>query len=346
MIDAGSGTIFTSAGWRNRFTGYAHVMGLRIACFVLCALALAACGGGGSKSSSSTASVNGNAPPGGATLAEVLGLPKNTKQIDTPDVLAISGADFSSGGTTRVPVGLLHKDGSQFIADGNKIQIWLAPSGASRAIGPFEATYQPIAGPGIKLAPQDIKGVFVTHVKVPAAGSYYIAAKYTANGKESTASGGITFNNSESTPAVGTPAPPSVTPTLKSVGGNAAKITTADPPDTSLLQYSVADTLKAKKPFVVVFATPKFCTSRLCGPTVQIVQDVQKRMKDTPMRFIHLEIYQGNDPNNAPDSWVTEWGLPTEPWVFVVGADGNVKAKFEGALSIPELETAARAALT
>jgi len=69
-------------------------------------------------------------------------------------------------------------------------------------------------------------------------------------------------------------------------------------------------------------------------------------MKDTPMRFIHLEIYQGNDANNPPNSWVTEWGLPTEPWVFVVGADGNVKAKFEGALSIAELEKAARAALS
>ena len=262
--------------------------------------------------------MNGGAPPSGATLAEVLGLPKGSSQIDTPDVLAISGGDFASGGLTRVPVGLLHKDGSQFVADGNKIQIWLAPSGTDKAIGPFEATYQPIAGPGIKLSPQDIKGVFVTRLRVPEPGSYYIAAKYKTGGKESTASGGITFNVNESTPAVGTPAPPSVTPTLKTAGGDATKLTTADPPDTTLLEYSVADSLKAKKPFVVVFATPKFCTSRLCGPTVQIVQDVQKRMKDTPMRFIHLEIYQDNDPNNPPDSWVTEWGLPTEPWVFVV----------------------------
>jgi hypothetical protein len=320
-------------------------MRLPIASLACCALLLAACGGGGG-GSSSTASVNGGQPPAGATLAEVLGLPKDSKQIDTPDVLAISGADFSSGQATRVPLGLLHKDGSQFVADGDKIKIWLAPSGTDKAIGPFEATYQPIAGPGIKLAPQDIKGVFVTQVKVPEPGSYYIAATYTAGGKQSTASGGITFNDGQSTPAVGSPAPPSVTPTLKSVDGDAAKITTATPPDTSLLQYSVADSIKAKKPFVVVFATPKFCTSRLCGPTVQIVQDVQAKMKDTPMRFIHLEIYSGDlTPNNAPASWVTEWGLPTEPWVFVVGADGNVKAKFEGALSIAELEQAARAAL-
>src|SRR5689334_4170111 len=164
----------------------------RIGFLVVCALLLAACGGGGSGSSSSEG-VDGGQPPGGATLA---------------DVLAISGADFASGDATRVPVGLLHKDGSQFVADGNKLQIWLAPSGTDKAIGPFEATYEPIAGPGIKLAPGDIKGVFVTHVKVPSPGSYYIAAKYTAGGKASTASGGITFNDSESTPAIGSPAPP------------------------------------------------------------------------------------------------------------------------------------------
>jgi len=319
-------------------------MRLRLGLFVVCALVLAACGGGGSGSSSSEG-VNGSEPPSGATLAEVLGLPADSKQIDTPDVLAISGADFASGGETRVPVGLLHKDGSQFVADGNKIQIWLAPSGAAKAIGPFEATYEPIAGPGIKLAPQDIKGVFVTHVKVPSPGSYYIAAKYTAGGKKSTASGGITFNDSESTPAVGSPAPPSVTPTLKSVDGDAAKLTTAEPPDTSLLEYSVADSLKAKKPFVAVFATPKFCTSRLCGPTVQIVQDVQSRMKDTPMRFIHAEIYKDNNPEHGVAPWVTEWGLVSEPWVFVVDASGKVTAKFEGAATADEVEAAARAAL-
>src|SRR6478672_12770661 len=204
-------------------------MRLPIAGLALCALALAACGGGGGKSNSSasTVPVNGGAPPSGATLAEVLGLPKGSSQIDTPDVLAISGGDFASGGLTRVPVGLLHKDGSQFVADGNKIQIWLAPSGTDKAIGPFEATYQPSAGPGIKLAPQDIKGVFVTHLRVPEPGSYYIAATYTANGKQSTASGGITFNDGQSTPAIGSAAPPSVTPTLKSVDGDVAKLTTA-----------------------------------------------------------------------------------------------------------------------
>ena len=81
-----------------------------------------------------------------------------------------------------------------------------------------------------------------------------------------------------------------------------------------------------------MFATPKFCASRLCGPTVKIAEAVQKDMKDTPMRFIHVEIYRDNDPNSGPNPWVQQWALPSEPWVFVVGADGKIRSKFEGAV--------------
>ncbi len=37
-----------------------------------------------------------------------------------------------------------------------------------------------------------------------------------------------------------------------------------------------------------------------------------------------------------------QWGLQSEPWTFLVGADGLIKAKFEGSVSANELETAIR----
>jgi hypothetical protein len=37
-----------------------------------------------------------------------------------------------------------------------------------------------------------------------------------------------------------------------------------------------------------------------------------------------------------------EWHLPTEPWTFLVGGDGRVKAKFEAAVSAGELESAVK----
>ena len=37
-----------------------------------------------------------------------------------------------------------------------------------------------------------------------------------------------------------------------------------------------------------------------------------------------------------------EWGLQSEPWTFVVGADGRVKAKFEGSVSVASSSAAVR----
>ena len=325
-------------------------MRLPTACLVLCSLLVAACGGSGSNGTtsnsdgSSTPAAVGNVGTG-PSLSSLLGLP-DSDQIDTPDVLVTSGTDYVAGKEMRVPVGLLHKDGTQFAADGGKVSIYIAADGKSGSAGPFEATYVPIEGPGITLAPEDIKGVYVAQMNVPAPGGYYMAAKYSVGGKESTASGSINIGSTEATPPVGADALPSDTPTIKSTDGDFKALTTADPPDKTLLQYSIAGSLKAKQPFVAVFATPKYCSSRLCGPTVKLVEAVQKDMKDTPMRFIHVEIYRDNDPDSGPNPWVEQWGLPSEPWVFVVGADGKIKSKFEGAVGLDELEQAARAALS
>jgi hypothetical protein len=35
-----------------------------------------------------------------------------------------------------------------------------------------------------------------------------------------------------------------------------------------------------------------------------------------------------------------QWQLTTEPWTLLVGRDGRIKAKFEGALGARELESA------
>ena len=97
---------------------------------------------------------------------------------------------------------------------------------------------------------------------------------------------------------------------------------------------------------MVVFATPKFCTSRTCGPVVDVVRVVARRFRARGIRFIHVEIYKDNDPSLGRNQWVKEWRLPTEPWVFLVGADGRIKAKFEGAVSVAELSAALGSRLT
>ena len=120
---------------------------------------------------------------------------------------------------------------------------------------------------------------------------------------------------------------------------------TASPPDTELLRDSIAGALDAHEPFVVVFATPKYCESRTCGPTVETVDAVRRDLISSPVRWIHVEIYEDNDPAKGTNEWVKQWNLPSEPWVFVVDEQGVIRAKFEGAVSKDELEQAVRSHL-
>jgi hypothetical protein len=91
---------------------------------------------------------------------------------------------------------------------------------------------------------------------------------------------------------------------------------------------------------VVAFATPKFCASRACGPVVDVVDDARREFANRGVRFIHVEVYTDNDPNKGVNRWMREWNLQTEPWVFVVDADGKIVAKFEGSASADELRAA------
>ncbi|MBX7159384.1 MAG: hypothetical protein K1X95_03755 [Acidimicrobiia bacterium] len=145
-------------------------------------------------------------------------------------------------------------------------------------------------------------------------------------------------------PAVGAAAPHSDTRTAAdAVGGNLATITSDPNPDPSLYRYSVAELLDAHRPFVVAFATPKFCTSRTCGPTVDQIKQVAATHPNCT--YVHVEIFEDLD-SPVPKKYVpavTEWNLPSEPWVFAVGADGRVAARFEGAMSDQSLRDAVEA---
>ena len=67
---------------------------------------------------------------------------------------------------------------------------------------------------------------------------------------------------------------------------------------------------------------------------------MRRRHADAGVRFIHTEIYEDNDPTKGQNSWVREWKLPSEPWIFVVGADGKITDRFEGTVSVRELDEA------
>ena len=93
----------------------------------------------------------------------------------------------------------------------------------------------------------------------------------------------------------------------------------------------------------MTFATPQFCQTRTCGPGVDVVTAVRKKPGSAGVRFIHVEIYEDNDPAKGVNRWVEEWKLPTEPFTYVVDRQGVIRTKLEGAFSARELERAVAA---
>ena len=155
------------------------------------------------------------------------------------------------------------------------------------------------------------------------------------------------------TPALGTRVVENraATATLSARAGNGQKalliadLTTADPPDPDLYSITIAEALDAGKPAVVVFSTPAYCTSAICGPQLEVVRELKDRHKDQT-NFIHLDIYanpaeiQGDLSRARLNPALSEWGLPSEPWTFLVDAQGRLAAKFEGFATREELEEA------
>ena len=281
-------------------------------------LATAGCGGGGSSSSNTD------------SFAALL-------KRSGPEVAGTPGAGDFVPGPIRYPFAVIDNDGKAI--ERPTADVWVATGRDAKPFVHKLAKLEPIGIPGqSKPALGGISHIYVVHFKVPKAGRYWFLAE--PKDAKIQAITVIDVQSRLPVPAAGAKAPVSATPTLANAPATA--LTTARPPDVGLLHYSIASSLKAHAPFVVTFATPKFCTSRTCGPVVDVVDSVRKKFTASPVRFIHVEVYTDNNPAKGYNRWMRQWGLSSEPWTFLVGSDGRVKAEFQGSVSAAELTAAIR----
>ena len=154
-----------------------------------------------------------------------------------------------------------------------------------------------------------------------------------------------------STPPIGAPAPLIDSPTADDVGGDIGRISSDPDPVARFYELSILDAIEADKPAVIAFVTPAFCQSGTCGPTIDKVKEVAAS-HPTDVNFVHVEPYlmwmkdgylqpmlsEEGWLQSAP--WTERFGLRTEPYVIVLDAEGLVRAKFEGAITVEELEDA------
>ena len=198
---------------------------------------------------------------------------------------------------------------------------------------------------------QDERGMYIANVDLPEAGQW--GAEFTTEAPGSPAeTTRVTFEVHDDSPwvAVGEPAPATDSPTLADVDGDIAQLSTDQEPDPAFYQTSIADALADHKPFVLIFATPKFCATAQCGPTLDRFKPVAAANPD--VTFINVEPYQlapvdGQlqpvlDANgNLQAAPVTQaWGLYFEPWIYAVDGEGVVRGSYEVAISDAELAAA------
>ncbi len=257
-------------------------------------------------------------------------------QAPGEDVAIVPGtADFAPG---RVRLSFLVVDGQGQVIARPTARVWLARGLEQK---PFLETTAKSEAIGIEGSEEeaDASEIFVTHLEIAKPGTYWVLAE-PVGGRQIQAVGNVVVAKRSAAPDVGERAIASRTPTIASSGGDLAALSTQKPPDRALLRSSIAEALAAKAPFVVAFATPQFCTTRTCGPVVEVVGAVRRKFADTEIRFIHVEIYTDNDPAKGTNRWVREWKLRSEPFTFLVGADGLIKERFEGTFSVRELTEA------
>lgn len=297
---------------------------MRPAIALLAAACLLLVGCGGSGEDAETADTPGD----GKTLEQLWRAPGD-------DVAIVARTQNHEPGDVRVS--FLVVDGEGRVSLLPTARVWVARALEAQPFLEATAQLERIGVPGG--AEADATHIYVAQLRLPEAGTYWLLAE-PEGGKPVQALGNVVVSADDREPGPGDPAPPSETPTLASTGGDLSKLTTRTPPDTALLRYSIGGSLRAKIPFVVTFSTPKFCSSRTCGPVVDVLEETASRFEGKGVRFIHVEVYEDNDPAKGFNRWMQEWGLETEPWTFLVGRDGKIVERFEGTVSVRELEEA------
>jgi len=142
-------------------------------------------------------------------------------------------------------------------------------------------------------------------------------------------------------PAVGDPAPASRQLTAADVT-DIAEIDSSFEPRLHMHDITIADALALGKPIVVAFAAPAFCTSRTCSPVMDTVMDpLYQKYRDQAI-FIHVEPLKLKELREGAGrihvQAAKDWGVETEPWMFVIDAQGKVAGKFEGIIAMDEVE--------
>ena len=276
--------------------------------------ALAACGG--DTPSTDGGSETGSAATGGA------GIPEGQAELSA----AITTWEFLTGPQRPVPILVRTNDNVQVT---DAVEVYLRTPEGEVLGGPFptelvEAPGTPFMLHVAEFAVEESGPVEVVVV----AGERYGATTVNA----------VTPEQSE-IPSPGDTAPVVKTPTDDDPAGYET-ICTADPP-CGMHEVSLDDALKEGRPVMLMFATPEFCQTVVCGPAVEIMQGVRDGGDWGDTAWIHVEVYSKTEGELTPGKPMREWNLPSEPWLFSIDGAGTITARLDGPMLPDTVESMA-----
>ena len=277
--------------------------------------------------------------PGSGTLDEFI-----AEVGETNEVVAFPSGGVFEPGKSRLGFGLFDVAGPQI--DDADVAVYVQDDKGGKIQGPFPARTESLevqsAYKAESALEDDTSSVYVAEVPLTESRETRAVAVLRDEEGNFTATNfqqGFPVKEQPAIPGTGESVPSVHTPTLDDVG-DVGEIDTRVPPST-MHEEDLADVL-GEKPVVLLFATPALCQSRVCGPVVDVTEQVKSEYGDKAA-FIHQEIFVDNqfDPENPKlRPQVQAFGLPTEPWLFVIDENGDVSTRIEGAFSVAELEQA------
>jgi hypothetical protein len=182
-------------------------------------------------------------------------------------------------------------------------------------------------------------GIYTTTVNFDKAGTWGVEIKAEKGDFNVTFLPKFNVVERAGTPKIGDPAPKSRNLTAADVS-DITQIDSSSKPSVEMHTATIADTIAAGKPALVLFAVPGYCTSRLCGPEMEIMRKMLPKWS-SKVEFIHIEFYKNPaEANKELSETVKEWGLRSEPWFFVIDKTGKISDRFEGPTTLGELEAA------
>lgn len=245
--------------------------------------------------------------------------------------LSLVNASFETlvGEERRVNLVLLENDATPI--EGAEMSVFVRSLEGEVASGPHAATWHPESGPGTGTG----SGLYQVLLPLTTAGSLeYVGV---TGDRFGTAAVTVVDPASAQAPAPGDDAVATGTPT-DAEPLDFERICTQDPP-CPMHEQSLDAVLAEGRPTMLLFATPAYCVTVACGPSVGNLQSVLESQDWGDVAFVHCEIYaDAASAGSQVAPPVADWGLPTEPWLFAIGADGTIVDRLDGPMLAEDMQ--------